>query len=259
MNLSNSKKILLFTIKGGSAKTTSACNLAGALAKSKKTLLIDTDGQSNVLTSFKRQLKTIKTTVDMVLDQDANMNDAIIEDIGIDNLDVIPSSSNLHQVAMKFATKDEGFFKKKLEEIVNDYEYLIFDSSPFPSPLNSSLIEMVDIIVIPTILDTMSIKQAAQAIQTIKSLKTKAKIVVLPTMVRNNTVLHNQLLHSLEKDVVKPLGATLLKVSISNSIIVPTVTATEGKPLSHSTKWDTKPGKEYAELAKEVIKILGGK
>ena len=113
--------------KGGVAKTTSCVNIAAALAKmGRRVLLVDVDPQANLTSSFTDESK-IEASI-----YDAMKGDpAPIMKIG-DNLDLIPSHIDLAGADMVFSNKiaREQILRNILDEIKENYDYIIIDTPP---------------------------------------------------------------------------------------------------------------------------------
>lgn len=113
--------------KGGVAKTTSCVNIAAALAKmGRRVLLVDVDPQANLTSSFTDESK-IEASI-----YDAMKGDpAPIMNIG-DSLDLIPSHIDLAGADMVFSNKiaREQILRNILDEIKENYDYIIIDTPP---------------------------------------------------------------------------------------------------------------------------------
>lgn len=113
--------------KGGVAKTTSCVNIAAALAKmGRRVLLVDVDPQANLTSSFTDESK-IEASI-----YDAMKGGATpIMNIG-DNLDLIPSHIDLAGADMVFSNKiaREQILRNILDEIKGNYDYIIIDTPP---------------------------------------------------------------------------------------------------------------------------------
>ena len=83
------KKVSIFNIKGGVAKTTSTANLGACLSQQgKKVLLVDLDSQSNLTKLFKTYSIEDLSISDVLLDKNLDIHKAI-KRTDFENLDII--------------------------------------------------------------------------------------------------------------------------------------------------------------------------
>lgn len=173
------KVISLLSMKGGTAKTTTAVNLAVGLANRQyKTLLIDADAQGNATAFFCKRKDYIsslldnaslnyreamtkvitsnmayeKDTYDVLMDPTC-VREAIYP-TEIENLSIIPSQNHKLIVADKNITLDTRSpqqlrFKKALREVRKDYDYVVIDNAPTSNSITINSLVASNLIIIP--------------------------------------------------------------------------------------------------------------
>ena len=126
------KIISIANQKGGVGKTTSAINLAAALAVlEKKVLLVDSDPQANATTGVGIDENTVEIGLYDCL-VDPNLTKKAILKTDVPNLDLLPSTIDLVGAEIELVTKNkrEYAMKKALKKIKGDYDYIIIDCLP---------------------------------------------------------------------------------------------------------------------------------
>lgn len=186
------KVICVTNEKGGVGKTTLSINLARGLNQSGyKVLVIDADKQANStdtldplekdfskagMVDFENNVKEIgfwgalekhlinserQKTLGTVLKKPRSIREAIIK-TQYNNLDLLSSSLEQKQIEIALMTNPTGALTTQLalalEEIKNDYDYIIIDNPPEQDIITTNTIIASDLIIIPVTSSTRSLK-----------------------------------------------------------------------------------------------------
>ena len=254
------KVISLVNQKGGVGKTTTSINLSASLAVlGKKVLLIDLDPQGNTTTGVGINKGEIDKSIYDVLIEDCDITQAMIK-TKYKNLYVTPASINLAGIVNEFNEKsrvEEGFkkggqLKKCLEEVRENFDFVIIDCPPSLDVLTTNALTASNSVIIPVQCEFFALEGITQLLKTImiaqKTLNPTLDIEgVLLTMLDSRT--------NLGFEVVEDIRS-FFKEKVYNTIIPRLVRLTEapshGEPIiAYDPK--SRGSEAYLNLAKEVI------
>jgi len=163
--------------KGGVGKTTTTINLATALAKKgKKILIIDLDPQGNATTGLGKSNNDEEKSVYNILIGKISAENAIQES-SVKGLDLIGSNVNLSGLEVETANDANRAFllkeilKKENNSLFNDYENIFIDCPPSLSLLTVMSLVSADELLIPLQTEFFALEGITQLVKTIDRIK----------------------------------------------------------------------------------------
>lgn len=172
--------------KGGTGKTTTSINLGSALAQSgKKVLLIDMDAQGNLGYSFGMDGDH---TISDVLEGEKTITEVIQQ--SDEDLDIISSDMRLVDIELSLIDMDErqSVLNSHIDQVKANYDYILIDCPPSLSILAVNALFASDKVIIPMLMEVLSLQGLDQIVQTIEKINSSygqslEVLGILPVMV----------------------------------------------------------------------------
>jgi chromosome partitioning protein len=200
-------KIAIAIQKGGVGKTTTTVNLAAALARAgKSVLLIDLDHQGNLTSYFVGVADALErsTVYDLIMRQ------KYVEPIVIgSDLDLLPANSELAAANMELTGKmdREYALAQALEQLYakSFYDYVLFDCPPALDLMTINALVAANYLIIPVQTELMPLKSLRSLTETLLKVRRRlnpslAVWRVLPTMYDGRQSQHRQVVEALKAD-----------------------------------------------------------
>jgi chromosome partitioning protein len=241
--------------KGGVGKTTTAINLAAALAsKGHKTLLLDLDPQANSSMSFLDIHQLNGSIYEALTDQGIPLSQILRSAERIPNLEVAPSTIALAKIEAKLIGELDSHYRLKdiLQEIVDRYEYIVIDTPPTLGIITVNALVAATHVLIPIQASYFALEGTDDLLETIDKIKQRANpqlqiLGALITLYDKRTLLAKDI----HDQIQRVFGVKVFKTVITKSVRL------EESPASRESIFTFAPRStgayEYYRLSEEVL------
>ena len=240
--------------KGGVGKTTTAINLAAALAsKGFRTLLIDVDPQANSSMSFV-DVHGLELTIYESLVGEATIEDVLRDAEKVDNLSIAPAAISLAKIEAKLLGELDSHYRLKdqIEKIRDRFDYMIIDTPPTLGIITVNALVAATHVLIPIQSSYFALEGTDDLLETVDKIKIRANpdlqiLGAVITLYDRRTILARDI----RAEIGEVFGDKLFETTISKSVRL------EESPAYKESIFTFAPQSsgayEYYKLSEEVL------
>jgi len=242
--------------KGGVGKTTTAINLATALAAiGERVLIVDIDPQGNASTGLGVDRRDRERSSYDVLTGDSSLQDAVVE-TAVPGLSIVPSTLDLLGLEMEISAAPDRVLRLRnalRNQPADTYTYILIDCPPSLNLLTLNSMAAADSVLVPLQCEFFALEGLSQLLQTVEQVKRS----INPALTIQGIVMtmfdgRNNLANQVVEDVRANMGDAVYQTVIPRNVRV-SEAPSHGKP---AILYDLKSSgsQAYLQLASEVIR-----
>jgi chromosome partitioning protein len=240
--------------KGGVGKTTTAINLAAALAmRGRRTLLVDLDPQGNSSISYLDVRKHDRNMFDVLSNGSVTLAD-VIAPTPVENLDIAPARISLAKLEAQLISELDGPYrlKDRLEALQTPYEFVIIDTPPALGLITVNALVAATHLLVPVQSSYFALEGTDDLLETVEKIRSRPNpnLKLLGAVI----TLHDRrttLSRDVHKAIADVFGDRVFQTTISKSIRL------EESPAHKESIFTFAPQStgayEYYRLCEEVI------
>jgi chromosome partitioning protein len=240
--------------KGGVGKTTTAVNLAAALAmRGGKTLLIDLDPQANSSISFIDLRSVARSTYDAIAESGVQLTDIIVP-APVKNLFIAPARIGLAKLESRLVGELDAHFrlKDKIQALNGDYKNIVIDCPPALGLLTVNALVAATHLLIPIQSSYFALEGTDDLLETIEKVRQRPNpalriLGVVITMHDKRTALARDI----REQIQKVFGGKVFDTVIAKSVRLEESPAYKESIFTFAP--DSSGATDYYSLCEEVI------
>jgi chromosome partitioning protein len=157
--------------KGGVGKTTTAVNLAAALAMAeRRTLLLDADPQGNATSGVGIAKETVEVSLYDSLVEGHPVAEAIVRSSALPYLWVLPATQDLVGAELQLVERQsrEAILRQVLEPVQDSFDYIVVDCPPSLGLLTLNVLAGANAVLIPIQCEYYGLEGISQLLNTVR-------------------------------------------------------------------------------------------